>query len=304
MGYLIQGKQFMGNDSNIVPSIMISDSVNRIAALKNPLEAKIDHKVEYYKLNHLLQDVLQGKYNKFTMQSDAEYIKGLQVEYENKYGKPEAEEEYYKTPEGIQEKREEEYLKRREEQKAFLDRYVKMYDTALEEGSHTAWNLMYSTNKEEKEEAIRLIKKQTPETMTGFMQKILEHSGKSSSILTQIKEENEWRVNEKWTDKEIDEVYDKLLSNIIGWAKLMNLDNDKDAKELEKIYKNFKNTKSLDVKKADTAIVSLMKRDFAGMEYNGIKYIYVPKMTAPGLAPSGSQKIKMIGNNTFTYGLY
>lgn len=283
---------------------MVINSVSNIAAMKNPFDAKIDHKIEYYKLNNLLHEVLQGKYNKQTMQADAEYIQGLQIEYENKYGKPETEEEYYKTPGGSKEKRTQDYLQKQKEQKAFFDNYVKMYDTAVKEGNHTAWNLMYSTNEEEKEEAITLIKKQTPETMYGFMQKILENSGEDKSILTHIKEENEWKVNAKWTDGEKNEVYDKILSNIIGWTALMQLDNDKDVKELKQIYKKFKNTKSLDTKKADKLIISLMKRDFAETEYNGIKYIYVPKMTAPGLAPSGSQKIKMIGDKTFTFGLY
>ena len=294
----------MAENKMTIPSFIVTDSVNRIKQIKNPFDAKIDHKIEYYKLNHLLQEVLQGKYNKFTMQADAEYIQGLQIEYEKKYGKPEAEKDYYKTPEGQKEKQTEEYLKKQKEQKAQFEKYVKMYDNAVKEGRHTAWNLMYSTNKEEKEEAIRLIKKQTPETMYGFMQKILENSGETTSILTQISEENDWKVNEKWTDEEKEEVYEKILSNVVGWGKIMGLDKDKDFKSLERLYNNYKHSKYIDIQRADILIINLMKRDFEVKEYNGIKYLYVPRTSAPGLAPNDPQKIKMIGDRTFTFGLY
>ena len=69
------------------PSSVVGTEVKNIKRLKGS-KKDIDDKLEYFRLGELLQDILNGKYDKNTIEQDAHYIKGLQIEYENRYGKP------------------------------------------------------------------------------------------------------------------------------------------------------------------------------------------------------------------------
>lgn len=76
----------------IKPSQVVGTEVKNIQRLKGR-KREIDDKLEYFRLGELLQDILKGKYDKNTVEQDAHYIKGLQIEYEARYGKPAEEQE-------------------------------------------------------------------------------------------------------------------------------------------------------------------------------------------------------------------
>lgn len=137
------------------------------------------------------------------------------------------------------------------------------YTAAFAEGKQVAKDLIGYTTTEEKQNAIRYIMKQSPDTIMGFINGFNENDsvlgvpyGKGG-LLDQV--DNEYG----WTNSEKNEVFTKVISTTLNWAKAVGFENDPNYKSLESILKQLSTKGQIDTERADLLIKELITKGMA-----------------------------------------
>lgn len=134
------------------------------------------------------------------------------------------------------------------------------YTEAFAQGRQVAKDLIGYTTTEEKANAIRHIMKQSPATIMGFISGFNENDtvmgikyGKGG-LLDQI--DNEYG----WTESEKREVFTKIMSTTLSWAKSMGFENDPNYIRLESDLEKYNKYEKIDTEKADMFMKELVSR--------------------------------------------
>lgn len=137
------------------------------------------------------------------------------------------------------------------------------YTAAFAEGKQVAKDLIGYTTTEEKQNAIRYIMKQSPDTIMGFINGFNENDsvlgvpyGKGG-LLDQV--DNEYG----WTNSEKNEVFTKVISTTLNWAKAVGFGNDPNYQSLESILKQLSTKGQIDTERADLLIKELITKGMA-----------------------------------------
>jgi len=149
------------------------------------------------------------------------------------------------------------------EEKKMIDKSKQNYTAAFAEGRQVAKDLIGYTTTQEKQNAIRYIMKQSPETIMGFISGFNENdtvlgiSYGQGGLLDQV--DNEYG----WTESEKKEVFTKVISTTLNWAKALGFENDPNYKSLESILKQLNEKGQIDTERADLLIKELVTKGMA-----------------------------------------
>ena len=134
------------------------------------------------------------------------------------------------------------------------------YTAAFADGKQVAKDLIGYTKTEEKENAIRLLMKQSKETIIGFISGFNQNDttlgikyGKGG-LIDQIDNEYGWTKSEKKV------VFKKIISTVLAYANAAGYRNESNYKSLLTILNDVKADKEIDTERADYLIKELISQ--------------------------------------------